>query len=238
MFKAFTILPVTQPDKLRAVIYCLKNEQLIFESEAIDIIVSSIEQSLTVGVQESPPAPPSMAPKESHPPPALTLHEAELDSDAITNRSSSISSRQSTTSFSTSKSSFSITSNRYTSSSPTPIQSMQRNQAILKPASRGVENKAVKVNPFKIISQYMSNICNTFTAIIGDYLTVIPSEIDTLTVFKMKASVIIQDEIKSYFKMYKNTMSNGELMEIYKFLEVGEYFPAFSFDCSLKYENL
>lgn len=221
MFKALTILPVTHPDKLRAVIYCLQNEHLIFESEAVDIVVAAIEQSLTVGVQDSLFA--AAPPRDRYSPVITHSKEVDLDSDYLANRSSSISSRQSTTSFSTSKSSFSLTSTRYASTSSPPIQSMQRNQTTSKSVSsmsRGSDNKAIKVNPFKIISQYMSNICNTFTGIIGDYLAVIPSEIDTLTVFKMKSSVIIQDEIKSYFKMYKNTMTNAELMEIYKFLEV------------------
>lgn len=199
MFKALTILPVAHPDKLKAIIYCLQNEQLLLETETVDVVVDAIEQSLSSGIQEIQPANTGTALRTN----------PSYGSDARSDSTSS-STRRAIPSIS-----FSARPSFSQSVKNGPIQSTPRDLQGSNPGD--VKGKG---SPFKIISQYMTNICNTLTGIIGDYLSTIPPDINTLAIFKMKASVIIKDEIKTYFKMYKNTMSNSELMEVYKFLEV------------------
>ena len=145
-------LPVAHPDKLKAVVYCLEKEGLLFESVVTDIIVEAIDLSLSAGLSAESAAYSGRSIAESG------------SADAAKSRKSSIS----------------IISRA----------SLSHSQPNTTATDNGHNNSRQKVKPFAPISQLMSNILDTFTAIIGDYLNVFPGEIDTLNIFKVKEGIV------------------------------------------------
>lgn len=72
---------------------------------------------------------------------------------------------------------------------------------------------------FVHLSQYMENIINTFSHIVGDLIHIIPEEIQVMNIYMTKAQRIIKEEIKLSYYTHKTNMLNSELMAIYKFLD-------------------
>eukprot|EP01036_Dinobryon_divergens_P031025 gene31025-40360_t len=214
LLKALCALPVAYPDKLKAVIYCLEKEGLFLEGDVADCIVEAIEKSLTAGISDANIVSSILSPSSTSP---TIMGSKKLQQDEGTvmygsreSMSSSSMMYGSRESMSSKKSSFS-----FGSFSTRPVSSSSGKQQpgpVRNPNPIQVESKP-KEKPFKIVSQLMANIVNTFTSIIGDYLTVIPADINTLTIFGAKVSTIITDEIKTFFKFPELNLTHLSLQE-------------------------